>query len=120
MSFLNLSGLQYFYNKYIKNIPSQINNLTQSIGQKLNISDIANNLTTTASGKALDARQGKALNDALNSHKHSGDHDGRYLNKAGDDVAGPMGVRGLLYAYAGIRTPTISASGNIKMESSTQ
>lgn len=120
MSFLNLSGLQYFYNKYIKNIPSQINNLTQSIGQKLNISDIANNLTTTASGKALDARQGKALNDALNSHKHSGDHDGRYLNKAGDDVAGPMGVRGLLYAYAGISTTTISASGNINMESSTQ
>ena len=31
MSFLNLSGLQYFYNKYIKNIPSKINNLTKSI-----------------------------------------------------------------------------------------
>lgn len=30
---------------------------------KVNTSDIANNLTTTTSGKVLDARQGKALND---------------------------------------------------------
>ena len=30
---------------------------------KLAKSDVANNLTTTASGKALDARQGKVLND---------------------------------------------------------
>lgn len=102
-------------------ISSEINNLTQSIGQKLNISDIANNLTTTASGKALDARQGKALNDALNTHKSSGDHDSRYLIKTGyDDVNGPMGVHGLLHAYNGISTTTISASGNISMESSTQ
>lgn len=32
---------------------------------KVNTSDIANNLTTTASGKVLDARQGKALNDTM-------------------------------------------------------
>ena len=64
MSFLNLSGLQYFYNKYIKNIPSQINNLTQS---KANVSDIANNLTTTVAGKMLDARMGKNLNDYIGS-----------------------------------------------------
>lgn len=128
MSFLNLSGLQYFYNKYIKPISTQIKSLTQNIssitstlGKKLNTSDIANNLTTTASGKALDARQGKALNDALNTHKSSGDHDSRYLIKTGyDDVNGPMGVRGLLHAYNGINTTTISASGNISMESSTQ
>lgn len=69
MSFLNLSGLQYFYNKYIKNISSQIKSLSQNItnlsSQKANISDIANNLTTTASGKMLDARMGKTLNDYI-------------------------------------------------------
>lgn len=33
--------------------------------EKLGRSDIANNLTTTSSGKALDARQGKILNDMI-------------------------------------------------------
>lgn len=33
----------------------------------LSTSDVANNLTTTAAGKVLDARQGKALSDSLNS-----------------------------------------------------
>ena len=32
---------------------------------KINTSDIANNLTTTSSGKVLDARQGKALADLI-------------------------------------------------------
>lgn len=68
--------------------------MTQSIGQKLNISDIANNLTTTASGKALDARQGKALNDSLNTHKSSGDHDSRYIRKVGDTLSGNFEVTG--------------------------
>ena len=33
---------------------------------KLDAENVVNNLTTTSSGYALDARQGKALNDALN------------------------------------------------------
>ena len=37
--------------------------ITTAINGKVNTSDIANNLTTTASGKILDARQGKALKD---------------------------------------------------------
>ena len=36
------------------------------VATKLNASNVVNNLTTTASGYALDARQGKALNDAIN------------------------------------------------------
>ena len=36
------------------------------VATKLNAANVVNNLTTTASGYALDARQGKALNDALN------------------------------------------------------
>lgn len=44
--------------------------LEQSIDGKLGTSDIANNLTTTTTGKVLDATQGKALNDNItNKHK---------------------------------------------------
>lgn len=35
------------------------------VATKLNAANVVNNLTTTASGYALDARQGKALNDSL-------------------------------------------------------
>lgn len=35
------------------------------VATKLNTANVVNNLTTTASGYALDARQGKALNDKL-------------------------------------------------------
>lgn len=41
---------------------SQTNSL---LGAKVNISDIVDNLTTTVAGKVLDARQGKALSDAI-------------------------------------------------------
>ena len=85
MSFLNLSGLQYFYSKYIKPISAQIKSLSQNItnlsSQKANISDIANNLTTTVAGKMLDARMGKSLSDLLASHKSSADHDSRYYTE---------------------------------------
>lgn len=37
------------------------------VATKLNASSVVNNLTTTDSGYALDARQGKALNDAHNA-----------------------------------------------------
>lgn len=53
MGFLDLPGLQYFYNKYVKGLKSHA------------FRDPANNLTTTESGYALDARQGKALNDKV-------------------------------------------------------
>lgn len=51
-------------------IVNAINSLKSVVDGKLSTSNVVNNLTTTASGKALDARQGKALNDkytALNS-----------------------------------------------------
>lgn len=35
------------------------------VATKLNVANVVNNLTTTSSGYALDARQGKALNDKL-------------------------------------------------------
>lgn len=35
------------------------------VATKLNVANVVNNLTTTSSGYALDARQGKALNDAI-------------------------------------------------------
>lgn len=45
--------------------------IKDSLSSKVNVSDIVNNLTTTAANKALDARQGKALKteiDSLNSN----------------------------------------------------
>ena len=46
-------------------IDSAIENLNSN---KVNISDIVNNSTTTASGKVLDGRMGKTLNDAITSN----------------------------------------------------
>ena len=44
--------------------------LETDLGNKVNTSDIANNLTTTTAGKVLDATQGKILNDNItNKHK---------------------------------------------------
>ena len=42
---------------------SDVGGLTELINQKVNTSDVVNNLTTTTAGKVLDARQGKELND---------------------------------------------------------
>lgn len=39
--------------------------IKDSLPNKVNVSDIVNNLTTTVANKALDARQGKSLNDKI-------------------------------------------------------
>jgi len=44
---------------------SDVTNLQTNLDAKINTSDIANNLTTTTSGKVLDARQGKILADLI-------------------------------------------------------
>lgn len=44
---------------------SDVTNLQTNLNGKINTSNIANNLTTTTSGKVLDARQGKALADLI-------------------------------------------------------
>lgn len=51
MKFLDLTGLQYFYDKYLRPLKDAA------------FKNVANNLTTTEDGSVLDARQGKALND---------------------------------------------------------
>lgn len=48
-------------------ITKWFSDMTALVATKLNISSVVNNLTTTESGYALDARQGKTLNDALTS-----------------------------------------------------
>ena len=55
MKYLDLTGLQYFYKKYIKTLGSAAKQT------------VANNLTTTAAGSVLDARQGKTLSDKITS-----------------------------------------------------
>lgn len=46
-------------------ITKWFSDMTALVATKLNISSVVNNLTTTESGYALDARQGKVLNDKL-------------------------------------------------------
>lgn len=58
---VNLDTLQEVINT-IKSDEGLISSLTTN---KVNVSDIVNVLTTTATGKVLDARQGKALNDLI-------------------------------------------------------
>ena len=49
----------------LSNIDTNISNLTTTVNGKITGTGIANNLTTTSSGYALDARQGKALNNKI-------------------------------------------------------
>ena len=49
---------------------SEVSSLNSALSNKVNTSDIVNNLNETTTGKVLDATQGKALNDTIsNSHK---------------------------------------------------
>lgn len=48
-------------------ISKWFSDMTALVATKLNVANVINNLTTTASGYALDARQGKALKDTLDS-----------------------------------------------------
>lgn len=48
-------------------LEQKVTSLNSLISKKLNSANVVNNLTTTNSGYALDARQGKALNDSITS-----------------------------------------------------
>ena len=84
MKFLDLTGLQHFYDKYLRPLKdaafkNTANNLTtETEGSvldarqgkvlndlKLSIAKVINNLLTTEAGFALDARQGKVLDDKI-------------------------------------------------------
>lgn len=64
-------GTSSFYATELPMSSSDSTKVSTAIANKINTSDIANNLTTTAEGKVLDARQGKALSDTV-SGKVSG------------------------------------------------
>lgn len=49
-------------------INAELGKLNTALDDKVNTSDIANNLTTSTAGKVLDARQGKILNDKINKY----------------------------------------------------
>lgn len=103
MGFLDLPGLQYFYNKYIKGLKSHA------------FRDPANNLTTTASGYALDARQGKALDDKvtqLNSAFAKSNMDVIWVNQEGTYTFPlPIGKMAVVITYHGIYPHYSSSSG---------
>lgn len=50
-------------------ITKWFSDMTTLVATKLNAANVVNNLTTTASGYALDARQGKAINDKFASRE---------------------------------------------------
>lgn len=54
-----------FLNASTVSVADSINSITTEVGTKITGSGIANNLTTTTTGYALDATQGKALNDKV-------------------------------------------------------
>ena len=103
MGFLDLPGLQYFYNKYVKGLKSHA------------FRDPANNLTTTASGYALDARQGKALDDKvtqLNSAFAKSNMDTVWINQEGTYTFSlPIGKMAVVITYHGIYPHYSSSSG---------
>ena len=103
MGFLDLPGLQYFYNKYVKGLKSHA------------FRDPANNLTTTASGYALDARQGKALDDKvtqLNSAFAKSNMDVVWVNQEGAYTFPlPIGKMAVVITYHGIYPHYSSSSG---------
>ena len=57
MKVITTNLLNYFWKNGVKPIKD-------AMGGKLDASKVANNLTTTGTGYALDARQGKVLNDS--------------------------------------------------------
>ena len=57
-AYLNKSGLTYYHSKIVGLINTMLAN-------KIDVSAIANNLTTTTTGSVLDATQGKALKDLV-------------------------------------------------------
>ena len=52
-------------------ISKWFSDMTALVATKLNVANVINNLTTTASGYALDARQGKVLNDKFDGSTQS-------------------------------------------------
>lgn len=73
------------------------NDVKTAVNSKINISDIVNNLTSTATNKPLSAAQGKALNDALGNKVNSTDLSGFRIiwdtTYANYDLAGVSGAK---------------------------
>ena len=54
-------------NQSIEELNTLLNGMDETLGGKLDVSKIANNLVTTEAGYALDARMGKTLSDKVDS-----------------------------------------------------
>lgn len=69
----------------INNLQKQINENRASLEDKVNNTDIVNNLTTEVTGKALDAVQGKKLNEKFANYLYTG-NSGYGNSRFGHDV----------------------------------
>lgn len=93
-----------------KNVLADIIKTFADVSAKLNLkldkANVVNNLTTTVEGYALDARQGKALNDSLNNFLVTRDFSANYtisangalpLTAANFQLSRPTGYRGIAF-----------------------
>lgn len=85
---------------------------------KLAKTDVVNNLATTASGKALDARQGKALNDKI-----EGLIKYQQFDNVSTDVNGNIVLTGLSFSNVAIisaSTSAVNAQATVWIDSNSQ
>lgn len=97
----------------IQTLSNQVNEHTTALASKVNTSDIANNLTTTTSGKVLDARQGKTLNDSIASLTNtvSSKADSSTVTALSTSVSNMHKVTRLSVSTSGWTSDTSSQSG---------
>ena len=86
---------------YIKNNKSLIDSITTS---KVNVSDIIDNLTSSAANKPLAAKQGKILKDLINTLSNT--VEGK-LNKSGDTMIGDLGISCTTPNISDVGTPIV-------------
>lgn len=69
--------LEKAYNDFVQGLVADFSVTYAKLASGL----VVNNLTTNIAGYLADARMGKTLNDLLNTHKSSSDHDSRYYTE---------------------------------------
>lgn len=94
--------------------------MTALVATKLDVANVVNNLTTTASGYALDARQGKALSDSINSMMLSL---GSVTTNSSQTFTVASSTRAIVYVFSAATSKQaaiiVNASGSGAMAAST-
>ena len=92
----------------ISSLQDELTELNTKFASYLAISKVANNLTTTSSGYALDARQGKVLNDKFGNYYTSSTVDSKIngrLSTGGGTINGNLSVKGNMDSTGDLALP---------------